>query len=55
MANIDLGGLRPGQSFDSLSQKINGADADTKIGAYCTMENNSSTNKVGKTYWFTNY
>ena len=55
MANIDLGGLRPGQSFDSLSQKINGADADTKIGAYCTMENNSSTNKVGRITVSTNF
>ena len=55
MANIDLGGLRPGQSFDSLSQKINGADADTEIGGYGTRENNSSANKVGKTYGFTSY
>ena len=55
MAQIGLGGLKPGQSFDSLSQKINGADAGTEIWGYCTMENNSSTNKVGKTYWFTNY
>lgn len=55
MANIGLGGLRPGQSFDSLSQKINGADADTKIWGYCTMENNSSTNKVGRITVSTNF
>ena len=55
MANIDLGGLRPGQSFDSLSQKINGADAGTKIWGYCTMENNSSTNKVGRITVSTNF
>lgn len=55
MANIGLGGLRPGQSFDSLSQKINGADAGTKIWGYCTMENNSSTNKVGRITVSTNF
>lgn len=55
MANIDLGGLKPGQSFDSVSQIIHGADAYTKIGAYCTMENNSSTNKVGKITVSTNF
>ena len=55
MANIDLGGLRPGQSFDSVSQKINGADAGTKIWGYCTMENNSSTNKVGRITVSTNF
>ena len=55
MANIDLGGLNPGQSFDSVSQKINGADAYTKIGAYCTMENNPATNKVGKITVSTNF
>lgn len=55
MAQIGLGGLRPGQSFDSLSQKINGADAGTEIWGYCTMENNSSTNKVGKILVSTNF
>ena len=55
MANIGLGGLRPGQSFDSLSQTINGADAGTKIWGYCTMENNSSTNKVGRITVSTNF
>lgn len=55
MANIGLGGLRPGQSFDSLSQTINGADAGTKIWCYCTMENNSSTNKVGRITVSTNF
>ena len=55
MAKIGLGGLRPGQSFDSLSQKINGADAGTKIWGYCTMENNSSTNKVGRITVSTNF
>ena len=55
MAQIGLGGLRPGQSFDSLSQKINGADAGTEIWGYCTMENNSSTNKVGKITVSTNF
>ena len=55
MANIDLGAVRPGQSFDSLSQKINGADAGTKIWGYCTMENNSSTNKVGRITVSTNF
>ena len=55
MANIDLGGLNPGQSFDSVSQIIKGADAYTKIGAYCTMENNSSTNKVGRITVSTNF
>lgn len=55
MAQIGLGGLRPGQSFDSLSKKINGADAGTEIWGYCTMENNSSTNKVGKITVSTNF
>ena len=55
MAQIGLGGLRPGQSFDSLSRKINGADAGTEIWGYCTMENNSSTNKVGKITVSTNF
>ena len=55
MAQIGLGGLRPGQSFDSLSQKINGADAGTEIWGYCTMENNSSTNKVGRITVSTNF
>ena len=36
MAQIGLGGLNPGQSFDSKSQKINGADAGTEIWGYCT-------------------
>lgn len=53
MANI--GGLNPGQSFDSLSQKFNGADAGTEIWGYCTMENNSSTNKVGRITVSTNF
>ena len=55
MAQIGLGGLNPGKSFDSLSQKINGADAGTEIWGYCTMENNSSTNKVGKITVSTNF
>ena len=55
MANIDLGGLNPGQSFDSVSQTIHGADAYTKIGAYCTMDNNSATNKVGRITVSTNF
>ena len=55
MAKIELGGLKPGQSFDSLSKKINGADAGTEIWGYCTMENNSSTNKVGKITVSTNF
>lgn len=55
MANIDLGGLNPGKSFDSISQKFNGADAGTKIWSHCTMENNSSTNKVGKITVSTNF
>ena len=50
-----LGGLNPGQSFDSLSQKFNGADAGTEIWGYCTMENNSSTNKVGRITVSTNF
>ena len=55
MANIGLGALRPGQSFDSLSRKFNGADYGTEIWGYCTMENNSSTNKVGKITVSTNF
>lgn len=55
MAQIGLGGLKPGQSFDSLSKKINGADAGTEIWGYCTMENNSSTNKVGRITVSTNF
>lgn len=55
MAQIGLGGLRPGQSFDSLSRKFNGADYGTEIWGYCTMENNSSTNKVGKILVSTNF
>ena len=55
MAQIGLGGLKPGQSFDSLSQKFNGADAGTEIWGYCTMENNSSTNKVGRITVSTNF
>ena len=50
-----LGGLNPGQSFDSISQKFNGADANTEIWGYCTMENNSSTNKVGRITVSTNF
>lgn len=55
MAQIGLGGLNPGKSFDSLSRKFNGADAGTKIWGYCTMENNSSTNKVGRITVSTNF
>lgn len=55
MAQIGLGGLKPGQSFDSLSKKFNGADAGTEIWGYCTMENNASTNKVGKITVSTNF
>lgn len=43
-----IGGLNPGKSSDTISQKFNGADANTEIWGYCTMENNSSTNKVGR-------
>ena len=55
MAQIGLGGLNPGKSFDSLSKKFNGADYGTQIWGYCTMENNSSTNKVGKITVSTNF
>ena len=55
MAKIELGGLNPGKSFDSLSRKFNGADYGTEIWGYCTMENNSSTNKVGKITVSTNF
>ena len=55
MAKIGLGGLNPGKSFDSLSRKFNGADYGTEIWGYCTMENNSSTNKVGKITVSTNF
>lgn len=55
MAQIGLGGLNPGKSFDSLSRKFNGADYGTEIWGYCTMENNSSTNKVGKITVSTNF
>lgn len=55
MAQIGLGGLKPGQSFDSLSRKFNGADYGDEIWGYCTMENNSSTNKVGKITVSTNF
>ena len=55
MAQIGLGGLKPGQSFDSLSKKFNGAEYGTQIWGYCTMENNSSTNKVGKITVSTNF
>lgn len=55
MASIDLGGLNPSNSYDYKSQKFDGADADTEIWGYCTMENNSSTNKVGKITVSTNF
>ena len=50
-----IGGLAPSKSFDSISQKFNGADAGTEIWGYCTMENNSSTNKVGRITVSTNF